>query len=188
MGNLNELANKIANTKGALKQISAQFFSQDYVKDAIITEVQRQSINGLWSDDTNKPEYAEYTYAKREENDYTPWSTGYTGHESGALFRSMDVFVEEDSFKIISEEGWGRGMDILNETRFGEGGPGHIQWYFDLYDEEGKTLGLTPQKLVSLLEQLQFKDFVQNEFKTYMQSGLSYGSHNTDSYVPNEFE
>lgn len=168
MGNLNELANKIANAPKLLNEVSARFFGMDYVKNAIVEEVQRQSINGLWSDDTNKPEYAEYTYNKREENGYTPWSTGYTGHESGALFRSMDVFVdkEEGCFKIISEEGWGRGLDILNETRFGDGEPDHIRWYFELYDEEGKTLGLTSQKLLSLLEELQFKDFVQAEFKT----------------------
>lgn len=166
MGNLNELANRIAEAPTALNIISKRFFAQSDVQDAIIEKVQEQSIGGMFCDGTEKNEYAEYTLTKREEFDYKPWSFIYTGHESGALFRSMDIIVEDEGFKVVSEDGWGKGLDILNESRFGDGEPDHIRWYFMLYDEEGKTLGLTSQKLLSLLEELQFKDFVQAEFKT----------------------
>lgn len=149
-----------------------KFFQDDETKDRMLWLNQHQNYDlQVWRDGTEKPTYSPFTLNKREiYGFFIPSSKKYVAHESGELFRSMGVLVTSDSVAIVSttDSTIAGNVDFMGgETQvYGIYGDDHIEEYFDRYDPEGNTLGLTEESFATLRDDM--INSVLTQLKAYL--------------------
>lgn len=149
-----------------------RFFQDDKTKDTMIWLNQHQNYDlQQWRDGSPKPIYSPRTLDKRELfGFFIPSSKRYVAHETGELFRSMGVLVTPDSVAIVSTTD----SSIASDVDFMEGGTQvygiegdtHIEDYFEMYDPERNTLGLSEESFATLRDEM--INSVLTQLKAYL--------------------
>lgn len=175
--NLDELDRKLQDlTLGDLGEdlftYLERFFNSDETKDRMIWLNQHQNYDlQVWRDGTAKPIYHPQTIEKRRYfGFYIPASKKYVAHESGELFRSMGVLVTHEGVSIVSTTD----ATICADIDFKEGttqvygieGDSHIEDYFEKYDPDRETLGLTDESFATLRDDM--VNSVLTQLKAYI--------------------
>lgn len=133
------------------------FFARQETKERIIYLNQAQNYERqLWRDGSAKPQYSPTTLSKRERwGFYIPSSKQYTAHETGELFRSMGVVVTHEYVAVVVDRNNSLGIDFMEDgVVYAFEGDEHIEDYFELYDPNGDTLGLTDESFEELREDM----------------------------------
>lgn len=175
--NLDELDRKLQDlTLGDLGEdlfiYLERFFNSDETKDRMIWLNQHQNYDlQVWRDGTAKPTYAPYTIEKRRLlGYYIPASKAYVAHETGELFRSMGVLVTHEGVSIVSttDSSICADIDFMEGSTqvYGIEGDAHIEDYFELYDPNKDTLGLTDESFDTLRDDM--VNSVLTQLKAYI--------------------
>lgn len=156
-----------------------KFFEQQSSKEALVRSVQENNYNKqIWTDDgraEGKPLYSPYTIDKRRAiGYYIPASKQWVAHETGQLFHSMGLLVTPNGVSVVAVPNGGEpalDIDFMESTTsvWGIDEDTHIEDYFELYDPDCKTLGLTDENIESLMGEM--KEFVLNGLKEYFKNG-----------------